>query len=63
MAPTASAAANAAPTLPVAAETSTAASAPASIIDSSPMLTRPPMRLTIPPIAVSKIGVVISNAA
>ena len=50
-------------TLPVAADTSTAASAPASIIDSSPILTRPPMRLTMPPIAASNIGVVISIAA
>ena len=34
--------------------TSTATSAPASIIDSRPKLTRPPMRLTRPPIAASK---------
>ena len=38
-------------------------SAPASIIDSSPRLTRPPMRLTKPPIAASSTGVVISSAA
>ena len=62
-APIAPAATVASAALEVAAETSTATSAPASIIDSRPILTRPPIRLTNPPIAASRIGVVIMSAA
>ena len=61
-APARSAARRAAGQLPLAAETITATSAPISIIDSRPILTRPPTRLTRPPIAASRIGVVISMA-
>ena len=62
-APTADAAAVPRNALPVAEETCTATSAPASIIDSSPRLTRPPTRLTKPPIAAKRIGVVVNSAS
>ena len=46
----------------VADETTSATKAPASIMASTPMFTRPPIRFSIPPMAVSRSGVVTTKA-